>query len=172
MAADPKSRCPCGSGRTSKRCCGRAAAMATEAAVAHLAGLVVPSICMVVSCTPAELAALYDEALELPALHPSLRLPLPLEAPAVAGLVRAAAAGDAGGVDAALPGAVSHLDTPAARADLARAATALRDAGRVAPRVAAVALLELSTPKLKRLLTASVRQAAAAAGSDRLRAAG
>lgn len=172
MAADPSSRCPCGSGRKSKRCCGRAGAAAVEAAVAHLAGLVVPSICMVVACTREELAALYDEALELPARHPSLRPPL-AGARAAADLVQAVAAGDAAGAEAALPAAVSHLDTPVTRADLARAVTALRDAGRVAPRVAAVAHLELSTPKLKRLLTASVRHAAADAdAAGRLRVAG
>jgi len=47
-----------------------------------------------------------------------------------------------------------------ARAELARAVLALRDRGRTDARVAAVALIELSAPKLQRLVSSAVVQAA------------
>ncbi|MGH9179117.1 MAG: hypothetical protein ACRD0N_11270 [Acidimicrobiales bacterium] len=168
-------KCPCGSGRRANRCCSAGQhRLATEAARAHLDSLVVPAVCMVVSCSREELVELYDRALRLPDLDPSLRLALPeRHGPVLAPLLRAVAAGHAREAEEAAPAVLARVDTPIARARLAKAVIALRDAGCIDPRVAAVALLELSTPKLSRLVSASVIRAAAdAAGTPPLRVAG
>ena len=168
MAAGRFIRCACGSGRTARRCCdapGRSSDV--EAARAHLSGLVVPAICMLVPCSPEELSALHERALDLPSLDAALHLPLPFpRPPEVSRLVEAVAGGRVEQIDAALPAALARTDTPAARSRLAVAVERLRDEGRIEPQVAAVALLELSTPKLRRLVSSSaVCAAAAAAGA-------
>lgn len=63
-------------------------------------------------------------------------------------------------IDDALPAVLARVDTPLSRAGLARAVLAMRDRGRIAPRVAALALIELSDPKLQRLVSSAVVQAA------------
>lgn len=60
----------------------------------------------------------------------------------------------------ALPAVLARVDTPLARAGLARAVLALRDAGRIEPKVAALALIELADPGLQRLVSSAVVQAA------------
>ena len=168
MAAGRITTCPCGSGRKPKRCCGTAARPHVEVATRHLAGLVVPAICMLVSCSKEELAELYEQALDLPALDPSLRMDLPQPVPHQVGrLLRAVSDDDVEAVCAALPAALARVDTPVVRSELARVVTSRRDEGRIPPRVAAVALLELSTPRLRRLMESFlVRAALAAAGQE------
>ena len=168
MAAGRTTTCPCGSGRKPKRCCGPPAPPDLDVARRHLAGLVVPAICMLVSCSKEELAELYEQALDLPALDPSLGIELPDPVPhQVDRLLRAVSNDDVEAVCAALPGALARVDGPVVRSELARVVTALRDDGRIPPRVAAVALLELSTPRLRRLMESFlVRAAVAAAGEE------
>jgi len=99
--------------------------------------------------------------LELPTIDTSLQLPLPrLLTPDVDRLLVAIEEGDLDDIDDALPAVLARVDTPAARAELARAVLTLRDRGRIDPKVAAVALIELSAPKLQRLVSSAVVQAA------------
>jgi hypothetical protein len=99
--------------------------------------------------------------IELPTIDTSLQLPLPrLLTPDVDRLLVAIEEDDLDGIDGALPAVLARVDTPLARAELARAVLALRDKGRIDPKVAAVALIELSAPKLQRLVSSAVVQAA------------
>jgi len=58
------------------------------------------------------------------------------------------------------------VDTPVARARLARAVIGLRDRERIDPGVAAVALIELASPKLQSLVSSAVVHAAGVALGD------
>jgi hypothetical protein len=99
--------------------------------------------------------------LELPTMDTSLQLQLPrLVTPDVDRLLVAIEKGDVDDIDDALPAVLARVDTPVARAELARAVLTLRDQDRIDPRVAAVALIELSAPKLPRLVSAAVVEAA------------
>ncbi len=99
--------------------------------------------------------------IELPTIDTSLQLPLPrLLTPDVERLLVAVEEDDLDGIDDALPAVLARVDTPLSRAQLARAVLALRDRGRIDPKVAAVALIELSAPKLQRLVSSAVVQAA------------
>jgi hypothetical protein len=158
--------CPCGSGRKAKRCCGvprgpdddqlARAFIASQADVAApaLAGLDVD-----------ELDVLWDDMHELPALDLSLHFPLPkLVTPELQWLIEAIKDDDFEEVvEEALDAALDGLDTPAARADLIRAVITLRDNGRLHPRLAAIAILELST-RSRALLRESLAEAAALSG--------
>jgi hypothetical protein len=99
--------------------------------------------------------------LELPTIDTSLQLPLPRPlTPDVDRLLLAIEEEDLDDIDDALPVVLARLDTPVARAKLARSVIAVRDRNRIDPKVAAVALIELSAPKLQRLVSSAVVQAA------------
>ncbi|MDQ3640370.1 MAG: SEC-C domain-containing protein [Actinomycetota bacterium] len=155
-------QCGCGSGRKAKRCCGiQRGPSEADLARAFLAGQVRPSARILRDCSDDELEDLEAEMLELPTIDTSLQLPLPrLLTPDVDRLQVAIEDGDLDAIDDALPAVLARLDTPVARAQLARAILALRDRGRIDPKVAAVALIELSAPKLQRLISSAVVQAA------------
>lgn len=156
--------CLCGSGRKAKRCCGvsrgpgkgelERASLATEARWAAFA---------LRGVTERELRDLFDDLVELPSLDLSLVLPLPaLLTPELYRLLDAVANDDPDAGEEALPAAVAQVDTVGARATLARAVLALRDEGRVGPRLAALAVVDLEGGG-EALLTASLIQAAAIA---------
>lgn len=155
-------RCECGSGRKAKRCCGvQRGPSEAELARAFLAGQVGPAGRVLRRCSDDELEELEAEMIELPTIDTSLQLPLPrLLTPDVDRLLVAIEEDDLDGIDGALPAVLARVDTPLARAELARAVLALRDKGRIDPKVAAVALIELSAPKLQRLVSSAVVQAA------------
>ena len=161
-AAGRNERCTCGSGRKAKHCCGvERGPSEADLARAFLAGQVRPAARVLRACPDDELEDLDAEMLELPTIDTSLQLPLPrLLTPDVDRLLRAIEDEDLDGIDAALPAVLARLDTPVARAELARAVVSLRDRGRIDPKVAAVALIELSAPKLQRLVSSAVVQAA------------
>ena len=161
--------CPCGSGRKAKRCCGVSRGPGPEAlARAFLADEARRALPALAGLSERELRALFDELIELPSLDPSLVLPLPgLLTPELSRFLEAVADDDEDGLDDALPDALARVDTVEARAGLARALLVLRDTGRVAPSVAALALVDLEGGE-DALLTASLLQAAAiAAGVER-----
>lgn len=161
-AAGRNEQCGCGSGRKAKRCCGvQRGPSDADLARAFLAGQVRPAARVLRGCSDDELDDLEAEMLELPTIDTSLQLPLPrLLTPDVDRLLVAIEEGDLDDIDVALPAVLARVDTPLSRAELARAVLALRDRGRIDPKVAAVALIELSAPKLQRLVSSAVVQAA------------
>lgn len=161
-------RCGCGSGLKAKRCCGvRRGPSEEQLARAFLAGLVGPAARTLWSYSREELAEIEAQVLELPTQDSSLQLPLPrLVTPDVDRLLVAIEQGNIDGIDDALPAVLARVDTPLARADLARAVLRLRDADRIDPAVAAVALIELSRPEMRRLVSSAVVQAAGVALGD------
>ena len=156
------SPCPCGSGRKAKRCCGVGRGPSRkELARAFLAVQARRAVRVLAGVEESEFRDLFGELVELPSLDLSLVLPLPnLLSPELGGLLDAVEDDDADAVEAALPAALARVDTVEARADLARAVLALRDARRVVPRVAALALVDLEGGG-DALLSASLIQAAA-----------
>lgn len=156
-------QCGCGSGRKAKRCCGvQRGPSEADLARAFLAGQRRPAARVLRGCSDEELDDLDAEMLELPTVDTSLQLPLPrLLTPDVDRLLLAIEEEDVDEMDAALPAVLARVDTPVARADLARAVLALRDCGRIDPKVAALALIELASPSLQRLISSAVVEAAA-----------
>lgn len=161
-AAGRNEQCGCGSGRKAKRCCGvQRGPSEADLARAFLAVQVRSAARALRGCSSDELLDLQQEMLELPTIDSSLQIPLPrLLTPDVDRLLVAIEEGDLDEIDDALPAVLARVDTPVARAELARAVLALRDRGRIAPTVAAAALIELSAPKLQRLVSSAVVQAA------------
>jgi hypothetical protein len=161
--------CPCGSGRKAKRCCGVARGPCEdELARAFLAGQALAASLRLAGCESDDLERLWDELLELPERHLSLHLPLPrLVTPELERLMEALRDGDAEEVGDALDDTVARLDTPAARAALARSVVDLRDAGRLEARLAAAAILELASRSRRLMRVALVEAAAVAAGVAR-----
>jgi len=155
-------QCKCGSGRKAKRCCGvQRGPCEADLARAFLASQVAPAARVLRRCSEEELDDLQAELIELPTIDTSLQLALPRSlTPDVERLLVAIEEGDLDDIDEALPAVLAWVDTPLARAELARAVLALRDRGRLDPKVAAAALIELSAPKLQRLVSSAVVQAA------------
>jgi hypothetical protein len=157
--------CLCGSGRKAKRCCGvqrgpdedqlDRAFIAAEASAAaswfrHL--------------DDDELDDLWEEMLELPAHHLTLHFPLPrIVTPELERLFETISNEEPDeAYDDALDDALDDLDTPAARAVLARAVIALRDNRLLEPRLAAIAILDLVS-RSRGLVGASLAEASALA---------
>ncbi|MGH9178080.1 MAG: SEC-C metal-binding domain-containing protein [Acidimicrobiales bacterium] len=166
MAATGRNqRCLCGSGRKVKRCCGeRRGPGERDLARAFLATLAPPSALVLIRCPRAELRRLHDEMVELPERHTSLQLRLPrLMTPQLERLMDAIDDDDVDEMDAALPAVLDRLDTPVARAHLARAVIRLRDDGEIDAKVAACTLVDLSAPSLRAFISAAVLCATAVA---------
>ncbi len=161
-AAGRNEQCRCGSGRKAKRCWGlQRGPSESDLVRAFLASQVGTAARVLRGCSDEELDDLEAEMLELPTIDTSLQLPLPrLLTPDVDRLLVAIEEGDLDGIDDALPAVLTRVDTPVARAGLARAVLSLRDRGRIDPKVAAVALVELSAPELQRLVSSAVVEAA------------
>ena len=108
-----------------------------------------------------EFGLLLAELVDLPCLDLSLQVELPkMLSPAIGRLCEAIAGDDERTGDAVIEQVFAELDTPVQRARLARGVIALRDAGRLRRRLAAVALVDLASGS-RQLLSASVIQAAA-----------
>ncbi len=161
-AAGRNEQCGCGSGRKAKRCCGvHRGPSETDLARAFLAHQARPAARLLRGCSDDELDDLEAAMIELPTLDTSLQLPLPrLLTPDLDRLLVAIEEEDLDGIDDALPAVLARVDTLVARAALATAVLALRDQGRIDPMVAAVALIELSAPKLQRLVSSAVVETA------------
>jgi len=133
----------------------------SDLARAFLAGQVRSAARLLCRCSNDELNDLQAEMLELPTIDTSLQLPLSrLLTSDVDRLLVVIEEGDLDDIDDALPAVLARVDTPVARAELARTVLVLRNRGRIDPRVAAVALIELSAPRLQRLVSSAVVQAA------------
>jgi SEC-C motif len=161
-------RCPCGSGRKVKHCCGvRRGPSEAELAKAFLHQQARVAALVLDARSDAEVVALLDAATRLPRQEVSMQLPLPrLLSPAQERLRAAVADDDPDEVAAAVPAALAEVDTPIARAGLVRAVQALRDAGRVSAEIAAAVAVEQasrSTTLLRAGLLAAVAVSVGAA---------
>lgn len=155
-------RCPCGSGRKVKRCCGvRRGPSEDELAKAFLAVEARIAGGVLEDADREELAGLVEELGGLPATDGSLRWPLPrLWTPELDRLGAALAEEDLEAVRVSLPVVLQRLDTPGGRARLAREVLARRDAGAVDARLAAAAIIDLACASTV-LVRASVLEAVA-----------
>ncbi len=161
-------RCPCGSGRKVKHCCGvRRGPSEAQLAKAWLHQQARSAALALAERSDAQVVALLEEAARLPRQDVSMQLPLPrLLSPALERLRATVAEGDPHEVDAAVPAALAEVDTPTVRAELVRAVLGLRDAGRVSAEVAAAVAAEQasrSTTLLEASLLAAVRVSVGAA---------
>ena len=161
-------RCPCGSGRKVKHCCGiRRAPSEVELAKAWLQQQARSAALVLAARSDAEVVALLDAATLLPRQDVSMQLPLPrLLSPALERLRATIAEDDPGEVEVAVPAALAEVDTPIVRAGLVGAVLGLRDAGRVSGEVAAAVAVEQasrSTTLLRASLLAAVAVSVGAA---------
>jgi hypothetical protein len=108
-----------------------------------------------------QLDELHDALVDLPGFDPSLLWPLPrLLTPELVRLGEALGEEDTEAVLPVLAGVLARLDTPRARAGLARAVLALRDGGRLPAELAAAAVIDLASPSTT-LVRASLLHAVA-----------
>ena len=161
-------RCPCGSGRKVKHCCGvRRGPSEAELAKAWLYQQARSAALVLDGRSDAEMVALLDAATRLPTQDVSMQLPLPrLLGRALERLRAAIAEDDPDEVAAVLPAALAEVDTPLLRAGLVRAVLRLRDVGRVSAEVAAAVAVEQasrSTMLLRVSLLAAVAVSVGAA---------
>ena len=134
--------CPCGSGSKAKRCC--------QAPHAYVDVRVLPlDLCQNVvndlpGSTQTEMRALFDQLVCLPSIDTSLQVQLPgIITPDMDRAVNALRNDDEDGFNIALGRVVTAVDTLEGRIGLALAVIELRDHGRISPKLAAVAVLEL-----------------------------
>jgi hypothetical protein len=157
-------RCPCGSGRKVKRCCGvQRGPSEDELAKAFLAVEARAAAWVLRDHDDEQLDELHDALIDLPSVDPSLLWPLPrLLTPELARLGAALADQDEDteAVWGLLAGVLARLDTPGARAGLARAVLALRGGGRLDQELAAAAVIDLASPSTT-LVRVSLLQAVA-----------
>jgi hypothetical protein len=149
--------CPCGSGRKVKRCCGEQRGPSIEhlerASIAQHARSAAAEIGDLPTHT---LAELWKGLTELPDIDLSLVVPLPtLITPELARLLQAARDDDPESADEVIDAVLDTIDTPRQRAELARAVINLRDTGKLTPRQAAAAIIDLES-RSQTLLRASL----------------
>jgi hypothetical protein len=106
-------RCPCGSGRKAKHCCGvRRGPSEAELAKAWLHQQARSAALVLAARSDDEVVALVDAATLLPRQDVSMQLPLPrLLSPALERLRAAIAEDDPGEVEVAVPAALAEVDT-------------------------------------------------------------
>lgn len=154
--------CPCGSHRKAKRCCGvRRGPGEDQLARAYVASLARAAAWELADTMPAGRRRLFEALLDLPQRDLSLLVTLPtLISPELARLRQAIARDDPDWGWDALTAVAEQVDTPQQRAQLALALVDLRDQGRVDPRQAAAAIINLAS-RSTRFIAASLIQAVA-----------
>lgn len=162
-------RCPCGSSRKVKRCCGvpRGPSEA-ELASAFLAAAARASAPALVGLRDEDLDELWEQLFDLPSRHLSLLVALPeLRTPELDRVHRAVAADDVEEAKAALPPLLTRYDTPPVRARIARAVIALREWKDIDGELAAAALVDLAGPAGTLLQASVLHSVAVATGTER-----
>jgi hypothetical protein len=157
--------CPCGSGRKAKRCCaierGPSEESLARAYLDQAARAALRELGPVGALADDDFEDLCDRLTELPRHALSLQLELPkLFPPALDRLLDAMEQDDPDAGEAPFHELLDKLDTAPARAQLARAVIALREAGRLERRLAAAALVDLASGS-RELFAASLLEAAA-----------
>ncbi|GAC1591240.1 MAG: hypothetical protein NVS3B21_09540 [Acidimicrobiales bacterium] len=159
-----KRSCPCGTGRPARDCCGRFRRLSdAEIARSYLSRQARAARDLIGPFSPAALVTIQAEAAGLPARLPDVFAAALLSANVgVAGDVRrlAKAIQRADTVGASPAGVrTSRADSPVARAAVAKAMIALREAGTIDEHVTAASLVELSAGR-SALMEAALFQAA------------
>lgn len=153
-------RCPCGSGRKAKHCCGVGGGPSEESqARAFLSQVSRSAAAQLRGLSDGELLALFDELWELPCADLSLQLELPKILSPVLHRLAEAVEDDDPDPDL-LEAATKSIDGPIERARLARAAIAQAEAGRIDRELAAAAALDLGSDS-RHLLHAALLEALA-----------
>lgn len=161
--------CECGSGAKAKRCCGlRRGPAPGELAKAFLAEQRRIAAVRLLGVKRDDFDELFDEVIDLPRRDVSMQLRLPgVLSPELEALRAAIDDEDDEGVDALVGPALAQLDDPRHRETLARSALALAETGRVEPRVAAVAVIDLTTASSALLRSSVVQALAVSVGAAR-----
>jgi hypothetical protein len=160
--------CPCGSAKKAKRCClsseRRGAATEAHRAFRDLCQDVARDLDGV---DRADFDDLFHEAIHLPELDLSLQARLPaLSSPAIERARAALDNEDTDAFDDALWEVAQQLDTPQRRLALARAVVECRNAGKVDPKVAAVAVFDLSDGTNSAVLISSIAESIGVSTGD------
>ena len=160
--------CPCGSAKKAKRCCFSSERLVAEADVCRcLDDLSRQVLGDLDGIDRADIDALFYEAIHLPGLDLSLQVRLPaLSSPAVERARAALDDDDTEAFDDALREVVEQLDTPERRLDLARAIVAFKEAGRIDPKVAAVAIFDLNDRSGSDVLLSSIAESIGVSAGD------
>jgi hypothetical protein len=155
-------RCPCGSGREAKRCCGIWGGPSEESrACAFLAHASREAAWELRHLPDGDFERLIDRLPELPEADLSLHAALPkLLSPALERFLDAFAEDDPDAASEPFSELLGAIDTPLERARLAGAVIALRAGGRLDAKLAATALIDLASGS-RVLLGASLVQAVA-----------
>lgn len=161
--------CPCGSGRKAKRCCGpERGPSETQLARAQLTHHARRAITVLGDFDEQELRPLWERLCELPALDLSLLVPLPeLFSPALARLCEAFEDDDPDAAEDALAPVLASVDTAQNRARLATAVANLEASGRIRPRLAALAQIDLASRSGILLRSSLIEAVAVATGRSR-----
>jgi SEC-C motif len=154
--------CGCGSGRKAKRCCAIERGPSRESvAHAYLSGAARTAVPDLDTVSDEYFEVLCAELRNLPVRELSLQVELPkLVGPALERLLDAMECDDLDAGEAPFAELLDKLDTPPRRAELARAVVALRQAGTLAPDLAAAALVDLASGS-RLLFAAGLLEAAA-----------
>lgn len=162
-------RCPCGSGRKVKRCCGvRRGPSEAALADAFLAAEARAAAPALVGLCEEDLTELWERLFDLPSKHLSLLVVFPeLLTPELERFHRAVADDDPDEAEEALPPVLARYDTPPVRARIARALIALRESGDIDRELAAAALVDLTAPSGVLIQGSLLHSAAVATGAER-----
>jgi hypothetical protein len=157
--------CTCGSGKKAKRCC--------HGPITYVDVRIMPldmtdaAISVLRSTSEVELRAHFDELIYLPEMDLSLQVPLPgIITPDLDHAIDALQDDDGDEFDRILNRVVPTVDTVQRRIDLAHAAIALRDQGRIPAVLAAIAVLDLDREE-SILFTSSVAESISVLAGDR-----
>jgi hypothetical protein len=162
--------CPCGSGNKAKRCCyGNQDTNGFRLLPPELSEGLIEDL---VGVPEVELRSLFDRLLYLPEMGVSLQVRLPgIITPDMNRAINALRDGEDELFDEVLEQVVAAVDTDDRRVELARAVIDLRDQGRLEPRFAAIAVLELDLPE-SMLFRSSVAESLAVLAGDQRTPAG
>jgi hypothetical protein len=169
VRAGRNQRCPCGSGRKVKHCCGQAKGPSeSELAKATLAQSARQGLRRIAGLDTTEIADLYQQVIELPCHDHTMVMPLPrLFTPELARLRQATKDDDIDAIDEALPDVLARCDTSLARTVLLGAAQRLADSGRISDDLAAVIAIDLGRTESDLVRSSIVEAVAVDAGAVR-----